>query len=158
MLVVATALLCSAAALHAKEHIRGGYVCYPGTGNFLGDYSGCDDVIQRERTMKKIPLDGWYLSAATMLLGSPKACIADPRSLFGFHASGTYRAGGNPWEGVTGYDPVYAAWMNRSPWGKRIYNYVQNAGWNASPAMQFLSGAQLMAPPFSVPACVNGGR
>ena len=33
-------------------------------------------------------LAGWYLSAAALLVGSPKACIADPDSQFLFHGSG----------------------------------------------------------------------
>lgn len=86
-LLFAAGLLLASAPAVAFEHIRGGYVCARGWPAGQGPYSACQDLKARE-ARGRVVLAGWYLSAAALLVGSPKACIADPDSQFLFHGSG----------------------------------------------------------------------
>lgn len=131
----------------AWEHIRGGYVCNSAA---RVEFSACNEIAARE-ARGVVRLDGWYLSAGALLLGSPKACVT-PRSQFLFHGTGVYREGRSPWDGFVGNDPQSKRMMERSPWGRRIQRHLEATGALETPAYTTLTGAELIAR-FGVPAC-----
>jgi len=146
--VLGAGLLASAPA-SAWEFIQGGYVCNP---RATVTFDGCKATAAREAT-GRVVLDGWYKSAGTLLLGSPKACTT-ARSEFLFHGSGAYREGRSPWDGFIGNDPQSKRMMERSAWGRRIQAHLEAIGALDTPAYTTLSGAELIVR-FGVPAC-NG--
>lgn len=149
LLFVAGLLLASVPA-GAWEFIQGGYVCHPRLSHGSGPYNACTDVAWREAS-GAVRLDGWYKSAGTLLLGSPKACTT-ARSEFLFHGTGAYREDRSPWDGFIGNDPISKRMMERSPWGRRIQAHLEATGALDTPAYTTLSGAELIVR-FGVPAC-----
>lgn len=141
--------LCAAAPAAAWEFVEGGYVCNPGA---RVTFNACGETAARE-SRGAVVLDGWYKSAGTLLLGSPKAGTT-ARSEFLFHGSGAYREGRSPWDGFIGNDPQSKRMMERSAWGRRIQAHLEAIGALDTPAYTTLSGAELIVR-FGVPAC-NG--
>ena len=134
----------------AHEFLQGGYLCNPQVW-----YSTCYMVRQREAT-GRVALDGWYKSADTLYVGSPKACIvpgSDTQLLFHAITIGNGRGpiGYSIWNGISHNNAEYASLMRRSPWGKRVYDYVNSQGWLDTPELHTLTGEQLIA--LGVPAC-----
>ncbi len=149
MLQIATILILLPVSASAFEFIQGGFVCYPGARAGVGEFSACQEISAREGR-GAVRLDGWYKSAGTLLLGSPKACVASLDSQFLFHGTGLHGVGG-PWVGFVGDDPASRAMMQRSAWGRRIHAYVKAQGWLDTPAFNTLTGAQVVA--MGVPTC-----
>lgn len=141
-------LLCVASPASAHEFLQGGWLCNPSV-----PYSACNVIREREAA-GPLRLDGWYRSAHTLLVGSPKACIvpgSDTQFLFHAISVGPEHGPFGPWSNISHGNAEYARWMQRSPWGRRVYAYVSAQGWLDTPEFHTLTGEQLIA--LGVPVC-----
>ncbi len=55
------------------------------------------------------------------------------------------------WSNISHGNAEYARWMNRSAWGRRIYDHVQSMGWLDRPDFHTLTGEDMIA--LGVPGC-----
>jgi hypothetical protein len=135
----------------AHEFFQGGWICRPDV-----PYSACNVVREREAS-GQVRIDMWARSAYTIIVASPKACIvrgSDTQFLFHAIVVGNGRGAiPSAWNGISHNNAEYAFWMNRSPWGRNIYKYVNGRGWLDTPELHALTGEQLIS--LGVPVCGN---
>ena len=149
-----TLILCLIASpALAHEFLQGGVEC-----DIRVPYSTCQALALREAVPGPLRLDGWYKSADTVYLASPKACIVrGSDTQFLFHAAiDPRRARGvipSAWNGIVRGrgDAWYNMMMERSPWGKRIFAKGLREGWFDTIAYTTLTGEEAIA--LGVPAC-----